>query len=173
MTAEEMVKRFHAQGPSKGPWRAPCPVHKSRGLTLAIYDDGDRTSVHCHAGCSSDDVLAAVGLTWKDCYYVPRTKLDAKQQAEERRKREAEELKASQLRVGTWILRFIANGYTREDRNYDMGVICACAIVLSNNGGTKAWDTMLRQHLERVEAANFVRRNRMMPEVAKERIWSI
>ena len=74
MTAEEMVKRFNAQGPSKGPWRAPCPVHKSRGLTLAIYDDGDRTSVHCHAGCSSDDVLAAVGLTWKDCYFIPRTK---------------------------------------------------------------------------------------------------
>ena len=173
MTAAEMIKRFKAQGPSKGPWRAPCPVHKSRGLTLAIYDDGDRTSVHCHAGCSSDDVLVAVGLTWKDCYYVPRTKLDAKQQAEERRKREAEERKASQLRVGTWILRFIANGYTTEDRDRDVSVLLACATVLSNNGGTKAWEKVLRLHLERVEAASYCLRHRMLPEVAKERTWSI
>ena len=111
------------------------------------------------------------GATWKDCYYVPRTKLDAKQQAEERRKREAEERKASQLRVGTWILRFIANGYTTEDRDRDVSVLLACATVLSNNGGTKAWDKMLLQHLERVEAAGYCLRHRMLPEAAKER-WN-
>ena len=39
-------------------WRGKCPVHQSTGLTLALRDGPRGLIVHCHAGCSRDDVLA-------------------------------------------------------------------------------------------------------------------
>lgn len=67
MSPAEVARVFGVKRIGSGrKWRARCPAHKSRGLTLAIYDDGDKVGVYCHAGCRQDDVLAAVGLTWKD-----------------------------------------------------------------------------------------------------------
>jgi len=50
-------------------WRADCPVgHKSRGaLSLAQSDNGNLL-LHCFAGCSTSDVLAALGLSLADLY---------------------------------------------------------------------------------------------------------
>lgn len=66
MNVNELVRTLNAKG-HHPKWRAKCPAHKSRGLTLAIYaDKGNEIGVHCHAGCTRDDVLDALGLTWKD-----------------------------------------------------------------------------------------------------------
>jgi hypothetical protein len=65
MTPDELVRILDARGRYPR-WRAKCPCHKSRALTLAVYVDDDGLGVHCFAGCSNDDVLEAVGLTWKD-----------------------------------------------------------------------------------------------------------
>ena len=46
-------------------------------------------------------------------------RLDRKEWLEQRRKREAEEKVSSDIRVGEWILRFIENGYTREEIVFD------------------------------------------------------
>jgi hypothetical protein len=48
-------------------WRADCPNgHKTHGtLSLAQGDDG-RLLLHCFAGCSTADVLGALGLTLGD-----------------------------------------------------------------------------------------------------------
>lgn len=56
-------------GPDK--WRARCPAHGSRGLTLAIKDSGESLLLHCHAGCGAADVLAATGLELADLYDTP------------------------------------------------------------------------------------------------------
>lgn len=41
-----------------GAWhRCRCPVHQSRGPTLALRDGSHGPIVHCHAGCSRNDVL--------------------------------------------------------------------------------------------------------------------
>lgn len=52
-----------------GTWTSRCPAHDDRGPSLAVreLDDG-RTLVHCFAGCSVDEVLQAVGLTFSDLY---------------------------------------------------------------------------------------------------------
>jgi putative DNA primase/helicase len=42
--------------------RCRCPVHGSSGPTLALCDGPRGLIVHCHAGCSRDDVLAQ--LRW-------------------------------------------------------------------------------------------------------------
>jgi putative DNA primase/helicase len=39
-------------------WRCRCPVHGSRGATLALRDGAGGLVVHCHAGCATGDVLA-------------------------------------------------------------------------------------------------------------------
>lgn len=52
-------------------WRARCPAHESKGLTLSLKDVGESLLVHCHAGCSAAEVLAAVGLELADLYDGP------------------------------------------------------------------------------------------------------
>jgi hypothetical protein len=38
-------------------WRCPCPVHGSRGATLALRDGDRALVVYCHAGCPPVQVL--------------------------------------------------------------------------------------------------------------------
>jgi len=46
---------------------ARCPAHEDRSPSLAIKDCGDgRVLIHCFAGCETEDVLSAVGLTFAD-----------------------------------------------------------------------------------------------------------
>lgn len=45
-------------------WMAKCPAHDDGHPSLAIREiEGDRLLVHCFAGCSVNEVVAAVGLT--------------------------------------------------------------------------------------------------------------
>ena len=167
MTTEALARMFDRPRREGKAWRARCPVHKGKSLTLAIYADDERSTVHCFAGCESDDVLAAVGLTWKDTLFAKR---DPKEWREAQRQREVAEKRARELRIGTWILRFIENGYTREDRDKDVTVIAACAIVLSNKPN-RIWEGILRATTERIAAADHCLSRRMLPAVAKERRW--
>lgn len=52
-----------------GNWLACCPAHddKSPSLTVRELDDG-RVLVHCFAGCSVEEILSAVGLTFSDLF---------------------------------------------------------------------------------------------------------
>lgn len=68
MTAETLLSRLERvkrTGPDR--WHARCPAHDDKGPSLAIreIDDG-RTLVHCFAGCSAQDVVAAVSLSLSD-----------------------------------------------------------------------------------------------------------
>lgn len=70
MTAEEFVARL-ADATSTGPgkWKARCPAHDDRrpSLTVGTGDD-DRPLVRCHAGCETEQVVAALGLTLRDLF---------------------------------------------------------------------------------------------------------
>jgi hypothetical protein len=71
--------------------RRRCPVHQSQGATLALKDGSRGLIVHCHAGCSRDDVLAELrrlGLLDDDGMAV-----DLPDPAEIERQRAAEERK--------------------------------------------------------------------------------
>ena len=42
---------------------ACCPAHDDRSPSLSIRETDDgRLLIHCHGGCRTDDVLAAIGL---------------------------------------------------------------------------------------------------------------
>jgi hypothetical protein len=51
---------------------ACCPAHDDRDPSLHVSEGKDgRALVHCHAGCSTADVLAALGLGMTDLYREP------------------------------------------------------------------------------------------------------
>lgn len=67
-----MVAEFitHLQGvkaTAKG-YSACCPAHDDRHPSLAIAEAEDRLLIHCRAGCSTKEVLTAVGLEFSDLF---------------------------------------------------------------------------------------------------------
>jgi 5S rRNA maturation endonuclease (ribonuclease M5) len=48
---------------------AQCPAHHDRTPSLSITEQADgKVLVHCHAGCETEDVLAAIGLEKRDLF---------------------------------------------------------------------------------------------------------
>ena len=52
-------------------WMAKCSAHDDRSPSLSIRYADNKLLVYCHAGCATEDVLAAVGLTFRDLYSDP------------------------------------------------------------------------------------------------------
>jgi hypothetical protein len=50
-----------------------CPAHEDRNPSLSITSDAEKVLVHCHAGCHTLDVLAALDLAPGDLYDAPAT----------------------------------------------------------------------------------------------------
>ena len=49
-------------------WQACCPSHEDGHPSLSITPAGTRVLVHCHAGCTNAQVVAALGLTLGDLF---------------------------------------------------------------------------------------------------------
>lgn len=61
-TADQLAQQLNAR-PSRDGWTAKCPAHEDRKASLSINtgDDG-KLLLHCHAGCTFRDILAAAGV---------------------------------------------------------------------------------------------------------------
>jgi len=65
---ENFVLRLHARPCGRG-WIAKCPAHNDREPSLSINKGADhRVLIKCQAGCSTDDVLAALGITYRHLF---------------------------------------------------------------------------------------------------------
>ena len=65
---EDLISRLHARPCGRG-WKAKCPAHDDREPSLSINKGADhRILIKCQAGCSTDDVLAALGMTYHDLF---------------------------------------------------------------------------------------------------------
>lgn len=70
MSADILLSHLHGvRRTGEGRYSARCPAHEDRSPSLSIreLDDG-RILLHDHAGCSVEEVLAAVGLTFDALY---------------------------------------------------------------------------------------------------------
>lgn len=72
MALEDLISRLDRVKATRGKpgrWSARCPAHEDRGPSLSIreLDDG-RVLLHCFAGCSVHEIVAAVGLELSDLY---------------------------------------------------------------------------------------------------------
>lgn len=61
------------RGP-EGSWTAACPAHEDSNPSLCVsVGGGERVLLCCHAGCSTDDIVRAMGLEMKDLFERPRS----------------------------------------------------------------------------------------------------
>ena len=67
ISESEFLAKFEGVQQSGGGWVARCPAHgdDNPSLSIARGEDG-RWLVHCHAGCSAEAVVEAVGLKMAD-----------------------------------------------------------------------------------------------------------
>ena len=68
MSLDRVLDALGYDGPRQGPhFACRCPAHDDDKPSLAVSVGKDgRVLLHCHAGCKSEAVLAAAGLTWRD-----------------------------------------------------------------------------------------------------------
>lgn len=83
MEIDEIVALLGAKQ-SGGQWQAKCPAHDDRTASLSLGVKDGRLMIHCHAGCSFEDVMAAVGMDPK----VSRRYYKATKQVDYQRNRE-------------------------------------------------------------------------------------
>ena len=97
-----------------GQWSACCPAHEDRGPSLSVRENTDgAVLVHCFAGCSADDVVAALGMDMA-ALYPPRAKSGREPQRQPRllTAGQALELLHSELNLVAVAAGNIANGVT-------------------------------------------------------------
>jgi hypothetical protein len=65
---ENLVSRLQAKRSGKG-WIAKCPAHEDHNPSLSISEGADgRALIKCHAGCDTESILAAAGMTQRDLF---------------------------------------------------------------------------------------------------------
>lgn len=69
VTVEEFLGRVERVKRDGSGWIARCPAHEDRHPSLSVsVGDADRVLVKCHAGCSVEAIVAAVGLELRDLF---------------------------------------------------------------------------------------------------------
>jgi hypothetical protein len=65
-----VLSRLDSVRTSGGGFMARCPAHNDRipSLSVGLSRRGGGVLIHCFAGCCTEDVLAALGLTYSDLY---------------------------------------------------------------------------------------------------------
>lgn len=58
-TAEIIAKKFNGYKSGKG-WMVHCPAHDDKDPSLSVEDKGGTLLFYCHAGCSQEEVMAAL-----------------------------------------------------------------------------------------------------------------
>ena len=71
--ADQLIQRLedHDCRPKRsgpGQWHALCPAHQDRNPSLSIKDTADRVLINCHAGCETQDVVNALGLSFSELF---------------------------------------------------------------------------------------------------------
>jgi len=50
-------------------WEALCPAHEDRKASLSVSaGENGKVLLCCHAGCRTEDIVAALGLTMQDLF---------------------------------------------------------------------------------------------------------
>lgn len=68
---ERFLERFRGVRGTGDSRTALCPAHDDSNASLSLTRKQDKVLAFCHAGCATEDVLAAVGLETKDLFLDP------------------------------------------------------------------------------------------------------
>jgi 5S rRNA maturation endonuclease (ribonuclease M5) len=68
MNASELISRFPDAKKSGAGWVCKCPAHEDTRASLSIGQGDSGIVLHCHAGCQTEDICRAKGLTLADLF---------------------------------------------------------------------------------------------------------
>ena len=68
MTAQAIADRLQAKPSGADSWMAKCPAHEDGNASLSIKHTGEKTLLHCFAGCTTDAVCGALGVKVADLF---------------------------------------------------------------------------------------------------------
>ena len=88
-------------------WVARCPAHQDRTPSLAVRRVDDRVLLHCHAGCTVDDICAALEVSINSLFdnAVRSGSLNAAARLRERAARGLERWRSERLTEACELLR--------------------------------------------------------------------
>ena len=75
MTTQEIRSRLQGVTGDDTQFTARCPAHPDQHNSLSgkSADDGDKTLLKCHAGCATEKIVSAMGLTMSDLFTNGKT----------------------------------------------------------------------------------------------------
>ncbi len=70
MTPVELITgRLDGVTGSNGKYRARCPAHDGKNLTLSVKERADgKAQLTCYKDCTADEIMSAIGLKTRDLY---------------------------------------------------------------------------------------------------------
>lgn len=73
MTLSEFLPLLNGVSGSGGQYSAKCPAHDDKRASLSVSESQDgNILLNCHAGCSSEAVMSALGLNLSDLFQKPQ-----------------------------------------------------------------------------------------------------
>lgn len=82
MQLEDVLRRLEGVKRSGGGYSARCPAHEDKNASLSVKQgDNGGIVLHCHAGCTPEQVVGALGLSMQDLFPDgDRPRLDRRQE---------------------------------------------------------------------------------------------
>jgi CHC2 zinc finger len=117
MTATYIAKALNGRRSGSG-WMARCPAHPDANPSLSVRESGGRILIHCFAGCTQHDVIAALrklGL-WQERAQPQRTPAERREYG--RRRARAEVLAERALLWQAAMVRESEQAKTRAHAQY-------------------------------------------------------
>ena len=68
MQLTEFLTKLQGVTGSGSQYTAICPAHHDKNPSLSIGESDGKTLLHCHTGCTTENILKAVGLDMKDLF---------------------------------------------------------------------------------------------------------
>lgn len=69
VTYNEILNHFQVKKRYQDKAQCTCSAHDDKQASLTVTKGRDSVLIHCHAGCSTEKVLSAVGLKMSDLFY--------------------------------------------------------------------------------------------------------
>lgn len=69
MTYDEILTYFQVNKRYQDKAQCKCPAHDDKQASLTVTKGRDSVLIHCHANCSTENVLSAAGLKMSDLFY--------------------------------------------------------------------------------------------------------
>ena len=69
MTYDEILTYFQVNKRYQDKAQCKCPAHDDKQASLTVTKGRDSVLIHCHANCSTENVLLAAGLKMSDLFY--------------------------------------------------------------------------------------------------------